>query len=233
MRIAEINDIASVASDLSTGLRGRGHEVTLIQPRLIGGSLPWAIKPVVGPVRAVEWAQIIRQLNRERYDAIHIHYAYLGMLGVLGKLPFLLHCHGSDVRRITPFTMPMVERALRGASSVFYATPDLGAFVLKRRPDATFLPNPVDSQTFAPRAPVTGSRDVYICCSLTDIKGIRRILQAWTTGTPLSTSRSMPAGWAVTTIRRSPVFTGTSGATGNGSTPSTGSPPRMPASCGR
>lgn len=178
MRIAEINDIASVASDLARGLRGRGHQVTLIQPRLVGGSLPWAIKPVVGPVRAVEWAQIIAQLHRERFDAIHIHYAYLGMLGVLGKLPYLLHCHGSDIRKITPFTMPMVERALRGADAVFYATPDLGDFVRQRRPDAQFLPNPVDSDTFAPLAPVSEKREVYVACSLTDIKGTPRILQA-------------------------------------------------------
>jgi hypothetical protein len=37
MRIAEINDIASVASGLADGLSARGHEVTVMRPRLIGG----------------------------------------------------------------------------------------------------------------------------------------------------------------------------------------------------
>ncbi|MGE5595390.1 MAG: glycosyltransferase family 4 protein [Hyphomicrobiales bacterium] len=178
MRIAEINDIASVASDLAAGLEARGHEVTLIQPKLVGGSLPWMVKPVVGPVRAVEWAQIIQQVRDGNFDAVHIHYAYLGMLGVLGKFPYVLHCHGSDVREITPFTRPMIEQALRHAAHVYYATPDLAAFVTARRPDAEFLPNPVDSVTFHPSAPAAESRDVFVCCALSDIKGAPRILEA-------------------------------------------------------
>ncbi len=180
MRIAEINDIASVASDLAVGLRLRGHDVTVIRPRLVGGSLHWAIKPVVGPVRAVEWAQIIRTIQTGHFDAVHIHYTYLGMLGVIGKFPYILHCHGSDVREITPFTRPMVEQALKHAARVFFATPDLAPFVLERRPDAEFLPNPVDAAQFRPIAPARESRDVLIACALNDIKGARRILNACT-----------------------------------------------------
>ncbi|MCC6383125.1 MAG: glycosyltransferase family 4 protein [Dehalococcoidia bacterium] len=178
MRIAEINDIASVATDLAEGLRARGHQVTVMRPRLFGGSLPWMVKPVVGPVRAVEWAQIIREVHAGHFDMVHIHYAYLGMLGVLGKFPYILHCHGSDVREITPFTRPMIERALRQAGRVFYATPDLADYVLERRPDAEFLPNPVDVQLFRPLAPARESRAVFVCCALTPIKGAQRILDA-------------------------------------------------------
>lgn len=178
MRIAEINDIASVASGLADGLSARGHEVTVIRPRLVGGSLPWMVKPMVSPVRAVEWAQIIRMVQAGQYEAVHIHYAYLGMLGVVGKFPYLLHCHGTDVREITPFTRPMIERALRGADTVYYATPDLANFVLERRPDARFLPNPVDSRQFAPLAPACNSRKVFICCALKEIKGSPRLLDA-------------------------------------------------------
>ncbi|MBI2767837.1 MAG: glycosyltransferase family 4 protein [Chloroflexi bacterium] len=178
MRIAEINDIASVASELAGGLRARGHDVDVIRPRLVGGGLPWMVKPIVGPVRAIEWAQIIREVRAGNYDAVHIHYAYLGMVGVLGKFPYILHCHGSDVREITPFTRPMVERALRGASRVFYSTPDLASYVKARRPDAEFLPNPVDTDDFQPMAPARESRDVFICCALSDIKGATRIHDA-------------------------------------------------------
>lgn len=178
MRIAEINDIASVASDLAKGLRARGHEVTVIQPRLVGGSLPWMVKPVVGPVRGVEWAQMIRQVHEGNFDAVHIHYAYLGMLGVLGKFPYILHCHGSDVREITPFTRPMIQRALRNADQVFYATPDLAAYVVGERPDAEFLPNPVDTELFRPLQPARDHNAVFVCCGLTDIKGAPRILAA-------------------------------------------------------
>ncbi|MGH2608218.1 MAG: glycosyltransferase family 4 protein [Tepidiformaceae bacterium] len=178
MRIAEINDIASVASGLADGLAARGHEVTVLRPRLVGGSLPWMVKPVVGPVRAVEWAQIIREIHAGRYDAVHIHYAYLGMLGILGKFPYLLHCHGSDIRANTPFTRPMIERALRAADTVYYATPDLESYVRARRPDARFLPNPVDTGQFSPRSPARESRRVFVCCALTEIKGAPRLLAA-------------------------------------------------------
>ncbi len=178
MRIAEINDIASVASDLAKGLRDRGHDVTVIRPRLFGGGLPWMVKPVVGPVRGVEWAQIIRKVREGNFDIVHIHYAYLGMMGVLGKFPYMLHCHGSDVREITPFTRPMIQRALRNAEKVYYATPDLAAYVLARRPDAEFLPNPVDAELFRPIEPAGGRDSVFICCSLSDIKGAPRILDA-------------------------------------------------------
>ena len=178
MRFCEINDIASVASELAGGLRARGHEVTVIRPRLFGGGLPWMVKPVVGPVRAVEWAMMLRTVERGDFDMVHIHYAYLGMLGVLGRFPYILHCHGSDVREMNPFTRPMVERALAAADRVFYATPDLARYVRSRRPDALFLPNPVDATQFRPLAPVEASARVFICCSLTEIKGAARIVQA-------------------------------------------------------
>jgi glycosyltransferase involved in cell wall biosynthesis len=61
---------------------------------------------------------------------------------------------------------------------VFYATPDLASYVLKRRPDAEFLPNPVDAEQFRPLAPARESRSVWVCCSLNDIKGASRILDA-------------------------------------------------------
>lgn len=178
MKICEVNDIASVATELADGLKARGHDVQVIRPRLIGGTLPWSIKPVVGPVRAVEWAQIISEIRRSERDFAHIHYAYLGMIGALGNIPYLLHCHGSDVREITPFTRPLVERAIAKAGHVFYATPDLATYVLARRPDATFLPNPVDAEKFRPIVPSSEATGVYICCGLTDIKGALRLLDA-------------------------------------------------------
>lgn len=178
MRFCEINDIASVASELADGLRARGHEVEVIRPRLVGGKLPWSVKPIVGPARAIEWGQIIRQVRAGGFDIVHIHYAYLGVVGVLGRFPYILHCHGSDVREIRPYSRPLVERALEHAGRVFYATPDLERYVRGRRPDASFLPNPVDAEEFRPLAPAEGSTRVLVICALTAIKGATRILAA-------------------------------------------------------
>jgi glycosyltransferase involved in cell wall biosynthesis len=178
MRIVEINDIASVATEIGEGLRARGHDVILIQPRLVGAKLPPAMKPIVGPVRAAEWLSLIRTVRRGNFDLAHIHYAYLGMLGALGKFPYILHCHGSDLRSPTGVTRPLIYRALRHADHVFYSTPDLAPFVNSVRDDGEFLPNPIDTDEFRPMTGARDRRDVMICCALTDIKGAPELLEA-------------------------------------------------------
>ena len=178
MRIAEVNDIASVASSLTSSLRARGHDVSFFQPSLVGGSLPPALKAVVAPLRAIEWARLLLRLKRGKYDLLHIHYAYLGMLGVLAKAPYILHCHGADVWAMTPLTGWAARRALRQANHVYYSTPDLAAHVLPRRPDAEYLPNPVDTRIFRPSRPARDSKHVYVCCALDDLKGAPSILAA-------------------------------------------------------
>ncbi|MGH2633685.1 MAG: glycosyltransferase family 4 protein, partial [Tepidiformaceae bacterium] len=178
MRIAEINDVASVASELTAGLRARGHDVTLFQPRLVGGQLPGLIKPAVVPLRAFEWGQLVRRVRAGHFDVLHIHYAYIGMVGVLAGVPYILHCHGSDVWGLTPVTRWPATRALRGAAHVFYSTPDLAMHTLRHRADAEFLPNPIDWHTFEPARPAQESRDVYVACALDDLKGGPRILDA-------------------------------------------------------
>lgn len=178
MRIAEINDVASVASELARGLRARGQDVTLLQPGLVGGGLPPAIKAVVAPLRALEWARMLWRIKRGHFDLLHIHYAYLGMLGVVAKAPYILHCHGADVWALTPLTRRATVRALQQAGHVYYSTPDLAPHVLPTRPDAEFLPNPIDTRTFRPLQPARDRKRVYICCALDDLKGGPRILAA-------------------------------------------------------
>lgn len=178
MRIAEINDIASVASELTRGLRQRGHDVALFQPRLVGGGLPAFAKPVVAPARAAEWARVIAGVRRGRYDIAHIHYAYMGVVGILGRFPYVLHCHGTDVRDPASYTRPMVRQALCRARRVAVATPDLLAIVRPFRADATFIPNPIDVGVFAESTPVEEARGIYLCSALSRIKGAPILLDA-------------------------------------------------------
>lgn len=178
MRIAEINDIASVATELARGLEQRGHEVDLYRPRLVGGGLPSAVKPVVAPARLVEWGRIARAVRRGGYDIAHIHYAYLGMVGVLGRFPYVLHCHGTDIREPAAYTRPLVRRAFRGAAQVLVSTPDLLPIANGLRPGAEFLPNPIDLETFAPAAPAGQAAGVYLCSALSRIKGAAVLLDA-------------------------------------------------------
>jgi glycosyltransferase involved in cell wall biosynthesis len=178
MRIAEINDVASVASEITRGLRERGHDVTLLQPRLVGAKLHPLVKPVVGPARAADWIDLIHTMRSGAYDLAHIHYAYLGNVGVLGGFPYILHCHGTDLRGSTVFTRPLIRNALTHARHVFYSTPDLSAYVDPIRPDAEFLPNPIDTEFFAPTVPASERTGVFICCALTEIKGVARLYDA-------------------------------------------------------
>ena len=178
MRIAEINDIASVASEIGAGLRARGHEVALYHPRLVGASLHPQVKPITAPVRALDWLDLIRRIRAGGYDLVHIHYAYLGNIGLLGGFPYILHCHGTDLRGGTAVTRPLIRNALRGARHVFYSTPDLEHYVGEVRPDGEFLPNPVDTAQFRPLTSADERPGVLICCGLTEVKGAGRLLKA-------------------------------------------------------
>jgi glycosyltransferase involved in cell wall biosynthesis len=178
MRIAEINDIASVASEIGAGLRARGHEVTLFHPRLVGARLHPQVKPVTAPIRALDWVDLIRRIRQGHFELVHIHYAYLGNIGALGGFPYILHCHGTDLRGSTAVTRPLIRRALREARHVFYSTPDLAAYVSRERPDGEFLPNPIDTSQFNPATPARDRSNVLICCALTEVKGAGRILKA-------------------------------------------------------
>ena len=178
MRIAQVNDVASVASELTAALRERGHEVDLLQPWLRGGGLDDRWKPLAAPVRAAEIAALAARLRRGRYDIAHIHYAYLGVTGRLARFPYILHAHGDDVRAIGPLRRAITRPALRAAAHVFYATPELGRALAGERPDAEFLPNPVDTAAFSPAPEPADGEDVWIACWLEENKGVAHLLEA-------------------------------------------------------
>ena len=178
MRIAQVNDIASVASEITAGLRERGHEVDFLQPPLRGGGLDDRWKPFIAPLRAVEIAALAARLRRGRYDLAQIHYAYLGVLGRLAQVPYILHVHGDDVRSIGPLRKAITKPALSGAAHVFYATPELARPVHRYRLDAEFLPNPVDTRLFSPAPDPAGGDDVYIACWIEENKGAAHLLEA-------------------------------------------------------
>jgi len=84
---------------------------------------------------------------------LHVNYA-LQDAYLAGKLrgSFLLHAHGSDLRwSITGRWGRMVKSNLRIASKVIVSTPDLLDIAREYRADAEYLPNPVDTERFAPQ----------------------------------------------------------------------------------
>jgi glycosyltransferase involved in cell wall biosynthesis len=179
MRFVQVNDIASVASELAVALRKRGHEVDLLYPRLHGASLPPLGKLAVSPLRFVDWVRLAWRVRRGRYDAVHIHYGYLGIVGLLARVPYVLHCHGDDVRDVDRrIWAPLIRLAIRRARHVYYSTPDLREPLLRIRPDVEFLPNPIDIEQFRPEPLPEDAAHVFIACALSENKGVAHILDA-------------------------------------------------------
>lgn len=152
MKVLHINDIANVGSTLVAGLKQLGHTADLRRLRLFAAKQPSLVKMLALPWRLYEISEVNREIKRVKYDVVHIHFAYLGWTGIVGGYPYFLHCHGSDVRRWLrdPIRRRLFGQSLGQARSVFYSTPDLAQPVSSVRPDALFLPNPVNVTHFEP-----------------------------------------------------------------------------------
>jgi glycosyltransferase involved in cell wall biosynthesis len=117
-------------------------------------------------------------LRREPRSVVHIHYATQGVIALAAGRPYVIHCHGSDVRGARPGSLRgrILAPILRRAALVLYATPDLAADVRRFRNDAVFLPNPIDTGAFTPGGAAT--RDVLLATSLDQVKGSRQAIDA-------------------------------------------------------
>src|SRR5262249_4846374 len=119
---------------------------------LVAGNAALPLKLAATPWRVLDLLHVVGRLNPGDYDAVHIHWASYGILGLASRIPFILHCHGSDVRtRLQRHVFRLaLTPVLRRAAAVLCMTPDLLPVVHSVRPDARLLPAPVDTDTFAP-----------------------------------------------------------------------------------
>jgi glycosyltransferase involved in cell wall biosynthesis len=154
MRILHIETLNQVGHTYAGGLERRGHVVTFFEPSLAGGAAPLPIRLAHMPGRLLHLRQVVGRLNRGHCDIVHIHWASYGVLGLVSQVPFVVHCHGSDVRgRLnTRFFRTALSPALRRAGAVLCITPDLVPIVREQRSDAIYFPGAVDTGLFAPQA---------------------------------------------------------------------------------
>ena len=141
-QIVIINDCSYVMATLVPHLKTEGYEVEhLLRSRSL-----WS--KTVG---------LLWKIARTRKKALfHVNYA-LQDAYLTSKLRSLdvLHCHGSDVR----WTMKtrrygwIVKHCLKKAKTVLYATEDMNEYIEPFRPDAAWLPTPIDTPTFSFREP--------------------------------------------------------------------------------
>jgi glycosyltransferase involved in cell wall biosynthesis len=179
MKVVHVNDIAFVGSTLVDGLRAAGADARLIQPRTPGASMPYPWKVVTYPFRA--WPLIATALNLRRASAqiVHVHYASQALPALLSGHPYVVHCHGSDIRGVSGSSPAgrWMAPVLARASTVLYSTPDLARWIGQFRRDALFMPNPIDTSAFAPAVslPLNAS-DVLVATRLDPIKGVDDII---------------------------------------------------------
>jgi glycosyltransferase involved in cell wall biosynthesis len=152
LRILYIHNINRVAETYSKMLAQHGHPVDLYEPNLVGGAAPLPVKLALMPARVISLRNIVSKLNSNYFDLVHIHWATYGALGLVSRVPYVVECHGDDVRNRlkNPFFRPLLSPILRRAGAVLCITPDLLPIVRAIRPDAIFLPAPIDTEQFAP-----------------------------------------------------------------------------------
>jgi len=175
MHILHVNNVANVGLTLVAGLTRLGHTAELHRLQLVAGRHGTAIKLLVLPARLKEMRAVNWQVKANTYDIVHIHFAYLGWLGIIGRYPYFLHCHGSDVRRglRDPVRSWPIRQSLKHAQAVFFATPDLAPVVQQIRPNALFLPNPINIDQFHPRSePENDPLKVLIISTLYPVKKV-------------------------------------------------------------
>jgi len=126
-RIVMLHDCAYVAYELAKELNRVGHETELMR----------MANAFTSKLSFLKTARILNNLD---CDLIHVHYLRsAAYVGYVSNKPYVVHCHGSDVRNGLSFWQ---KRALKKAEHVFVATEDL----LEKVPDATWLPTPVGPQ---------------------------------------------------------------------------------------
>jgi glycosyltransferase involved in cell wall biosynthesis len=181
MKVLHVNDVASVGSNLVHGLRQIGIEAELFQPTK-GTYRASNLKRVFLPfLRTSEAFHLRRYVKREGFNIVHIHYARFAYMALITGLPYVLHCHGSDVRKDLqrPGLRKLVLIALRQAQQVFYSTPALFEILRPIRPDAIFLPNPVDVLSFVPDSDYNHKPlgDVLSISKMDEDKGVPQLIK--------------------------------------------------------
>lgn len=107
-----------------------------------------------------EFAEQVSAQKIKEFDIIHGHYALnrhtidAFKLARNNDIPFILHCHGSDLRLLSgtqrknlPWHYKTISQYIRKRSAkILLSTPDLIEF----EPNGTYIPNPIDMDFFRP-----------------------------------------------------------------------------------
>lgn len=163
LRALHLYDCADVGATLVRAARGEG--------------LPWSYLPArdasndaTGTAARVRRFGEVAAWTARRWslslpaDLLHIHFGTRARIATRWpQRPFTVHFHGTDIREFyrDPQQRANVQWAADTAKAVFYATPDLAEPAREARPDARYLPNPVDLTELPPWEPVGPPRLIF------------------------------------------------------------------------
>jgi glycosyltransferase involved in cell wall biosynthesis len=152
MKIIHVRDVANVGTTLVAGLRRLGHDAELRDLTNRGGGLPLPLKLALFPERLREGLAVNRYARGGSFDVVHLHVAYMGWLGLIGRYNYFLHGHGLDLELNLkrPIVRWFTVRSMLRAERFYYSTPDLAQYATTVRSDSVFLPNPIDVERFRP-----------------------------------------------------------------------------------
>ncbi len=149
MKVTIINDAAWVGLEIAKSLESLGIEVKYLpRGRSIYGK-------TVGVLANALRSSGIKHVNYALQDAF--------ALRMIGKRIHVLHCHGTDLFGILDERFMkeskdlskwewMIKGNLKSAGKVIVSTADLLPLARRIRPDAEYIPNPIDTGRFSPRA---------------------------------------------------------------------------------
>jgi len=144
MRILHVNDVAQVGTIL---VRASAERDLLFQPTLRRDVGAGALGTAGLALRRAQDIVRLRKTFREGgFTHLHVHYATFAHLAELIGADYSLHLHGGDLLGDMEGGMKslLVRRALTRAGRVVVSTPDLLARARTLRPDAEYVPNPVE-----------------------------------------------------------------------------------------
>ncbi|MGO1316079.1 MAG: hypothetical protein ACTMIR_03460 [Cellulomonadaceae bacterium] len=141
--VLQLNDCARVAENLVAAAARAGLDWDYLPP---GQVRPPAGTDLSGLRRARYVPYVARRARHlHRADVVHVHYATSVRLvreRLMPRRPYLLHLHGTDIREQWPDPRfhDEIQRAVDGASAVYYTGLDTAHNAVTARPDAQFMP---------------------------------------------------------------------------------------------
>ncbi len=179
-KVLQFNDCAYVAGTMVNAARRAGIEWDYLPPQQVRPMGPAPRNPLLAKARFAPFLAR-RAAKLWSTDVVHVHYgtsARLIRATGMPRRPYALTLHGSDIRSQwkDPRFHDEIQRAVDGASHVFYANTDNVHDATAARADAEFLPSFVDVPNLPSWKPASAPKVLFIS-RWDDDKGVKRQVQ--------------------------------------------------------